>query len=464
MKIVIIGGGSYKALAIVRGAMNIPGVLDGGEVNLFDLNVARAETVGRILLKTPEFRRARTKITWGTTLEQALEGADAVGAILPALTHKQSYYSTEACARHGFISSDNVSPTGSFCAISIAPVVMNIARKMEQYCPNAWFLDFVNPVAVFSGMVNNHTRIRALGVCGGYTNHLADISRLTGVDEDATDLDVAVAGVNHISYITGGTWKGRDLFEIIREHVTPDWKMPKLNDWWSAGSVGGITNSVTRMVRFWRDLGVLVFSTEGDGMDHLMYDEAVESFQKNFKPMSEAELDAEIARKALVRQTEDASFQAYVDQDLNDAFWAEHWKVDHRLRYSNDDIFVRIFTAIAGVREIKMATSRPNLGAVAGIKDRHVVEYSQYLFKDQIRAAGKFEIPDVVHGISAGLANYQTMLGDALATQDPRLLAHALLAYPMAPFSQRARALNRDLIAVNSEKMSPALRAAADFL
>jgi len=464
MKIVIIGAGSYKTLGIIRSTMAVPGILDGGEVNLYDLNTTRSEAMGRMLLKTPERRRAGTKITWGTTLEAALEGADAVGAFLPALTPKQSYYSTEVSARHGFISSDNVSPTGAFCAISIAPVVMDIARKMERYCPNAWFLDFVNPVAVFSGMINNHTRIRAMGVCGGYTNHLWDISRLAGCDEEAEDLDVDTAGTNHLSFITGGTWKVRDLFTVIREHVTADWKMPPLNDWWGPGGKAGITNSVTRLVRFWRDLGVLVFSTEGDGMDHLMYDEAVESFHKHFKHQTDAELDEDIRKSAALREADDRSFQQWLDRDLDDAFWNEHWKTDMRFKRTDSDIFVRIFTARAGVREVKLAMSSLNNGAISGFKDRHVVEYSQLVYKDSIRPAGKYEVPEVVHGLISGLVSHQTLLGDALATDDPKLLAHALMAYPIRSFTQDARSLFRELIAVNAHKMTPALRQAADYL
>lgn len=464
MKIVIIGAGSYRTLGILRSAMKIPGVLDAGEVNLYDLNTTRSETMGRMLLKTPEYRRAQPRITWGTSIEAALEGASAVGVILPALPPREVYYSAEVCARHGFISSDNVSPAGAFCAVSIAPVIMDIARKMERYCPDALFLDFVNPIAVLSGMINNHTRIRALGLCGGFTNHLWDISRLCGRDEQSNDIDVTTAGINHLSFITGGTWKGRDLFELLRETITPDWKMPELQPWWPESSRSNIINSITRLVRIWRNLGVLVFSTEGDGMDHLMYDEAVETQARKFEPKSADELESDLKKRADERLASDCSFRDYLNRDLDDAFWTDHWKKDIRFKLVDEDIFVRIFVALAGIREVKLAASLPNQGAIAGIKDRHVVEYTQYLFRDQIRPAGHFEIPDVVHGLIAAMASHQTMLGDALATGDPRLLAHALMAYPCHSFTNRARALNRDLIAVNAGRMSPALRSAVDYL
>ena len=47
---------------------------------------------------------------------------------------------------------------------------------MEKCCPKAWFVDFANPVAVYSGMLNNHTQIRALGICGGGSFLLAQLA------------------------------------------------------------------------------------------------------------------------------------------------------------------------------------------------------------------------------------------------------------------------------------------------
>lgn len=464
MKVTIVGGGAYRVLGIMRSAMAVSNALHGGEINLYDLNVSRAEAMGHMLLKTPEQKASGCRITWGTSLEEALEGADAVGIILPAGPRKAALLSKEPCLSRGFIDSDNVSPSGALCAVRIAHVVMHVARAMEKYCPNAWLIDFVNPVAVLSGMVNNHTKVKALGVCAGFTNHLWDISRIFGKDEESTTLDVDTAGINHLSFILKGTYEGRDLFTALNEHITPNWQMTGLQPWWNEFARKNIASSVNRLVRFWRELGVLVFSTEGDGMDHLMYDEAVEGIVANYKPKSEAEIDAECAAGAAHREADDKTFQSYLDQDLDDHFWNTEWEKDLRLKRADEDIFVRIFTGLAGDREVKIATSFLNNGTIHGIKDRHVVEYSQYLFKDKLRPAGNYVIPDVTHGLIAGLAAHQTLLGDALATQDPQMLAHALLNYPIKPYTRQAREMYKELIAINSPYIPEPLRATGDYL
>ena len=350
--------------------------------------------------------------------------------------------------------------------MKIAPVVMNVARMMEKHCPQAWLINFVNPVAVLSGMVNNHTKIRALGVCQGFTNHLWDISRLFGKDEQAQRLEVECAGINHLSYVMKGMWEGEDLFAALERRMAGGWQMCETQPWWDEGSRRNICNSMAKLARVWQELGVLIFSTEGDGMAHLMYDEEVAQGRQRHTKRSEAELNQSLQKKWEGRLEQDRRFQALLSQDLDAAFWENHWQENLIFKRQDEDIFVRIFAALAGVKEAQIATSRPNHGAIAGIKDRHVVEYSQILFKNEIRPASDrpYEIPDVVHGLTAALAAHQTLLGDALATEDPRQLAHALVSYPVKPYSQDSRALYKELFRIAGEEIKPGYARAVDYL
>jgi alpha-galactosidase/6-phospho-beta-glucosidase family protein len=349
------------------------------------------------------------------------------------------------------------------CAVRIAPVLLGIARRMEAICPDAWLVNFVNPVAVISGMINNHTKIKSMGVCAGFVNHLWDISRIFGCDEEAKDLSVRTAGVNHLSFITHGTWQNRDLFEMLDAHLSKAWEPPVLQSRWNDTAKQSIQYSVSRLVRYWRELGALVFSTEGDGLDHLMYDEAVRMRLEQHVDVSEAGVVERMKARQASRDEADQSFTKWSQQDLDGSFWDPAVNPDSRFWRKDQDIFVRIFTALSGVVESEVAVSVPNRGAIEGIKDRHVVEYTQHLSTAGLVSAcpdGKYVIPDVVHGLVSGLATHQTMLGDALATEDPVLLAKAMLAYPVKSYTQDARALFRDLFDIWDADLLPAYRLA----
>jgi alpha-galactosidase/6-phospho-beta-glucosidase family protein len=458
----MIGAGAHRVLGIMRGALAIPGVLDGGEIHLHDLDTNRARVMAAMLTRSPEFAGTGCRVSWEGTLEQALAGADIVGVIMPAGSIRAHIEGHEPSLRHGFISSDNLSLNGAMAAARIAPVIMDIARKMETWCPRALLVNFVNPVAVLAGMVNNHTRIRAVGVCQGFTNHLWDVSRIFGVDEQSKRVQAWAAGVNHLSYIVRGTWDGRDLLpEVAAALRRPDWRPGRLGSFWNEKSRASITVSMSRLARIWREYGVLVFSSEPDGMIHLFCDEAVEEARRDFAYATKAAIDREMARRAQVRTVENRSFEEMLNHTAEPGFWTAS---DRCLQRQDQDVFVRIFAAVSGVREERIATSRPNDGAIQGIKDRHIVEYTQVFSRDAIRHEGPYEIPDVVQGITAALAAHQTMLGDALAEEDPEMFARALMVYPTRPYSRPLKTLCRELLEINAPHIATSIRAAVEYI
>jgi 6-phospho-beta-glucosidase len=466
MKAVFIGGGSHRILGIVRAALAEPGIFDGGEINLYDLDTTRSEAMGRMIQRTPEYARSRCKISWGTTLPEALDGADIVSVILMAGSDQTFQLGAECCYRHGFIPSDNVSPNGAFLAIKGAPILMNIAREMSRYCPNAWLINFANPIAVLSGMINNHTKIRCLGVCAGYTNHQWDLARILGKDEQRGDFDVDTAGVNHLSYILKGTVAGDDLFATLDRRLKSDWKMPRLHSTWPAPMRASIRGAIKALIRHYRQLGVMVFSTEGDGMMHLDFDRTLKQHLRQFKPSTPSQFRRQLRQRRAARSRSDRVFRAHLSKNLADDFWNTGWKTPglEWAQRQDRDVFVEVFRGLSGARKVKVAATLPNRGAVAGFDDRTVLEYSVRIDKGTVRPSGRFRIPAAVREITHDLADHQTALADALATNDPRKLAGALLAYPIQPFSSAARSMNRELALINRDEIPSALRAVGEFL
>lgn len=242
--------------------------------------------------------------------------------------------------------------------------------------------------------------------------------------------------------------------------------MCELQPWWGEFARFNITNSVNKLVRIWREYGVLIFSSEGDGMAHLMYDDAIEENRRDFKKNMPHGVEAAFEKFKAGRAQSDSRFQAWLGQELDDDFWENHWKEDPTFGRKDDDIFVRVFTALSGVKATKIATSCANAGAIAGIKDAHCVEYTQLLSGKEVRPYSDtaYEIPDVVHGITASLATHQTMLGDALAVEDPQFLANALLSYPVRPFGSALRNLYSELFGLAGNEIAPAYQKAKDFI
>jgi 6-phospho-beta-glucosidase len=462
VKLTFVGGGSGRTLPIVRAAMGWPGILAGGEIRLYDLNLERAETVGRLIQRTPEFAANPCRVTWTRDADTALAGADVVSLSMPIGSLRATTRAEEASYRHGFFSSDQMSLDGAFRSLIGGTIVLDIARRMERLCPTAWLVDFANPVAVYSGMVNNHTRIRALGICGGFTNHRWDLPRICGRDAYDDSMAVATAGVNHLSFILRGTWHGRDLFDVLREHAGPGWRPPRITSISSPHQRRSIAFALRKLVWLLRRHGTVIFSTEGDGMAHLFFEEMYGTLYRPPRTLSARALAAaeQASQRASVER--DRDLRSYLDRDLGADFWAQ--TRDSRFAPNPQDLTVTVLKALAGVSRETIAASRPNRGAVRGFKDRTVLEYSMTLDRDGVTPLPDLEVPDVYQPVITALATHQTLLGDAVATGDPRLFADALACYPLQPGSRQARALCRDLLRIYAAEIPAVFQGTADYL
>lgn len=460
MKVCFLGAGSFRTLPIIRGALAHPEIFTDGEIALFDLNQARAEAVGRLVLQTPEYQQVRCRVTWDAPVEAALAGADAVSIGFPCGTQTTTWQSWQVSRSHGFIGSDQLSPSGAFLSLFGGPIILHYAHLIEQYCPQAWFAIFANPVAVYSALVNNHTKARALGICAGYTNHFWDLTRLLGADELRTDYDVDVAGINHLSFILRGTVRGEELFKTLRMKIRPGWSMPALQSRYE-GFVDNVNFALHKLIEQLENFDTMVFSTEGDGLAHLYYEEALERH-----PASALQSRDELQKKATEeynqRLVDDTEYQANARQALDATFWEEH---PRPFKYGRDahHILVQILRGLASTTPVKVVTSHPCRGNVDDFSARTVLEYSQYLSSREFRGAENLYVPAPLHGLISALATHQTLLADAIANNDPKLLYQALYAYPIKQNTRASRALYRDLFDVHREEMPKELYAAREY-
>lgn len=461
MNIVFVGGGSFRTLPIMRSVMAEGALLRGGRVWLVDFNLERAEAVGRMIMRTPEFADSGCEIRWTDKVDLALPGADVVSVSMPVGSLRVCRLSEQACLAHGLFGSDQISVSGAFRAVTGGSIIWDLARRMEKICPQAWLVDFANPVAVYSGMVNNHTRIRALGVCGGFTNHRADLMRLIfDKDETSEDFKVAVAGVNHLSFILRGTYRGEDLYPLIDAAISrPGWQPCRL----PANPKGepSMRFGLAKLAECRRRFGTTIFSTEGDGMTHLFFEEMREMELQSKETWDTARIQAWEAELAANRRKADAEFRAHLDRELDAAFWAQDALQNPWFAASHDSTAI-VLKALGGQRQW-LAASFPNRGAVRGFKDRTVLEYSMYLDKDGAHPDPDLEVPDCFHGLISALATHQTLLGDAIAARDPKLFAAALFAYPLHQNTRETKALWRDLLEIHADEMPAEFQKAKDY-
>jgi alpha-galactosidase len=95
-------------------------------------------------------------------------------------------------------------------------VLVGIAKNMERLCPDAWLINYTNPMATLCLAVQQETSIKTVGLCHELQGVLAIVRSMLKLHDDA-HLEYEVAGVNHFIWLLNLKIEGMDGFEMLRE-------------------------------------------------------------------------------------------------------------------------------------------------------------------------------------------------------------------------------------------------------
>ena len=87
---------------------------------------------------------------------------------------------------------------------------MDFARNMEKVCPDAWFLNYSNPMSVLTGAMLRGSDIKSVGLCHSVQGCANWLLRHMDMKDDVKDLQWKIAGINHMSWLLEITDGGKE--------------------------------------------------------------------------------------------------------------------------------------------------------------------------------------------------------------------------------------------------------------
>ncbi len=160
------------------------------------------------------------------TIGEALTGADfVIVSILPG-TFDEMAFDVHAPEKYGIYQSvgDTAGPGGFIRALRTIPMMREIAAAVRRYCPEAFVINYTNPMAVCIGaLYREFPEIKAYGCCHevfGTQKLLASALReLEGIDAPREEMIVNVVGVNHFTWFTSAKYQNKDLFKVYDRFI-----------------------------------------------------------------------------------------------------------------------------------------------------------------------------------------------------------------------------------------------------
>ena len=171
VKITFMGAGSTVFAKNVLGDCMLTPALKGLEIALYDIDGKRLEESRRMLeaINANCAKPATIRSYLGVeNRREALQSADfVVNAIQVGLYDPCTIIDFEVPKKYGLRQTiaDTLGIGGIFRALRTIPVMMDFARDMQDVCPNAWFLNYTNPMAMLTGAMLRMTPVRTVGLC-----------------------------------------------------------------------------------------------------------------------------------------------------------------------------------------------------------------------------------------------------------------------------------------------------------
>lgn len=227
MKITFMGAGSTVfARNVIGDCMCTPSLCEA-EFALYDIDAQRLEE-SEIILKAINKNINENKATITTFLgenerKDALRGADfVINAIQVGGYEPCTVIDFEIPKKYGLRQTiaDTMGIGGIMRALRTIPVMKAFADDMEEVCPDAWLLNYSNPMAMLTGYMQRFTKIKTVGLCHSVQGCSFHLLKDLGMEDKLEGRRELIAGINHMAWLLDIRDKdGNDLYPEIRKRA-----------------------------------------------------------------------------------------------------------------------------------------------------------------------------------------------------------------------------------------------------
>lgn len=228
-KLVLIGAGSA---VFTKGLIADFIQADFGkwEIALCDINGEILEAITKLSKKMIKQKNADILITSSTNRTELLPDADFVVTTIAVGGRRAWEKDVQIPRKYGIYQpvGDSVMPGGISRAQRMIPVMVEIAKDVEKYCPDAYFFNYSNPMTAIVTAVRRATNVKIIGLCHGVIYGEKYLAKMLGVDVNR--LQTIGCGLNHLTWLydirVDGKDVRQDLLDIVAKQKEENEKNP----------------------------------------------------------------------------------------------------------------------------------------------------------------------------------------------------------------------------------------------
>ncbi len=221
LKIVFLGAGSAFLQTLFADILCIPGA-DRGELALVDVDTVRLDLAEKLCVKLVEASGRKWKVTATTDRRKVLKGATYIINCIEVSGVDCVAFDNDIPMKYGVDQciGDTTGPGGLFKALRTVPVFLAVLRDIERLCPDAWVLNYTNPMSILCLAAARSSTAKVIGLCHSVQGASHGLAAWTGVPYE--ELKWTCAGVNHLAWFTELSHNGRDLYPMLKRRVAEE--------------------------------------------------------------------------------------------------------------------------------------------------------------------------------------------------------------------------------------------------
>lgn len=216
LKVVFMGAGSHFLRSIMQDVMQIPGA-DKGEMVLVDIDEERLQLAELFAHKMVERLESGWTITATTDRKKVLPGADYIINCIEVSGVDCVEFDNDIPLKYGVDQciGDTIGPGGLFKALRTVPVFLEVLKDVEELCPDAYVLNYTNPMSIMCLAAARTSTAKVVGLCHSVQGASHVLAKWADIPYH--ELKWNCAGVNHLAWFTECSHNGVDLYPMLKE-------------------------------------------------------------------------------------------------------------------------------------------------------------------------------------------------------------------------------------------------------
>ena len=391
IKLAIIGAGSSYTPELLEKLFELRDTLPVSDICLMDIDTHRLEIMHGFSQRFMQNFGYDIHFSTTTDRVEAIKMADFVITQIRVGLNAARIQDEKIPLKYGLLGQETTGAGGFAKALRTIPAMLEIARDVETYNPDAWIINYTNPTGLVAEAVTKYTKAKIAALCGGGMHPANMLNKAFGIEHSRVKYDFF--GLNHFNFSYNIMIDGRPVTDQEFERA--------------AELVGSVNKEVIMKQRLIPSYYCQYFYHKGR--------------------MVQEEMESPQTRGENVQEIEKELFELYADPSV----CTKPELLAKRGGGGYAETALGVINAIANNKDMWAVVNVPNKGAIPFLADDAVIETACIVNKSGIKPLTLDGIPSSVWGIVCAVKNYEQLAVEAAVegNRDKALLA--LLAHPL---------------------------------